>query len=201
MQVKGILLAVERESLRGLEAAGRPEAAEAWHALGAEERRVLEGELPAARWFPAALHERLVGVLARASGDDAALRRAGGRRAADRLLADAERRGIASWVGRGRGWGRIGPLLVAIPSRLLSETSWRLLPGDEAGRFTADVSGAEAISEPTRLVAEALLEGLAARLAGVQVAVRSERSEAGLVRFVGRPLRRAGDAATPATPR
>ncbi|MDX1648616.1 MAG: hypothetical protein R3263_02065, partial [Myxococcota bacterium] len=166
-----------------------------WRALSAEERRTLEGGLPSARWFPGALHERLVEALDDASAGDAALRRAGGRHAADRLLADAEARGIASWVGPGRGWERAGPLLVAVPSRLLSETSWRLLPGDEAGRFTAEVSGAEALSEPSRRAAEALLEGLAARLAGVDVAVRSERPEPGVVRFVGRPRRLRGHAA------
>lgn len=189
MQVKGLLLDIEREALRALEAAGRSEAGEAWRGLPEADRRVLDGPLASAQWYELRLHEALVAALTNATAPNGGLRASGGHRAAERLLEDAESRGLGACLPPGPGWERAGPLLVAIPSRLLSETSWRLVPGDQSGRFAVEVRGADTLSEASRGAAEVLLEGLATRLMGLDVEVRSERPAAGTVVFHGRPLR------------
>lgn len=190
MQVKGLLLAIERDSLRELRASGRPGADAAWRALPEDDRRLLDGELPPMRWFPLAFHERLLDALRTATGGDRRALAQGGRRAADRLLDDAEERGLADCLPAEAGWSRVGPLLVVLPARLLSETSWRLLPGDETGRFAVEVLGAQDLSEGSRELGEALLAGLATRLVGRDVEVRSERPGPDTLRFLGRPARR-----------
>lgn len=174
--------------MRSLEGAAGVRSREAWQALPEAERAALEGELPPRRWFPVELHERLVTALRHAIGEEESARDAVTARVAERLLREAQQLGFASWVGSARGWSRVGPLLVTIPSRLLSETSWRLVPGDEQGRFAVDVRHLQSLSHTSQQAAGALLAALATRLMGVEVRVRSEWPAPDTVRFLARPV-------------
>jgi hypothetical protein len=76
---------------------------------------------------------------------------------------------------------------VALPSAIYSDSNWVLVPGEDRGRFTLEVTDASGLPESLRHSVQGVLECLATRLIGALVRVTSGRPSLDRVVFRGSP--------------
>jgi hypothetical protein len=81
----------------------------------------------------------------------------------------------------------VGPTLVTLPSAIYSDSNWILVPGEDRGRFTIEVTEASGLPESLRHTVQGVLECLATRLIGAPVTVTSGRPSAGRLVFRSHP--------------
>jgi len=195
MQIRGSALALARDEVRGLLGERRLAPEELRRHLLPEDLSYLDAEIHAELWYPIRVHDRLVTTLRDLEGAGSADflvergRRLGGlllARPVVRALeeARAEVPEAASW------WAHAGAVLVALPSALFSCSTWLLVPDDEPGRFTVEVTDAAELPESSRLGVQGALEALASELTGRAVHVASERPRPDCVLYQGRPARK-----------
>jgi hypothetical protein len=181
-----------REEVLALVAEGRL----SWEDLHA---RLEPGEIslvrempPSPNWYPIATYDRLVTTLMDVEGggsNEYLVER--GKQAVESLTAaglelrieeaSLDRETADPW------WARVGPALVTLPSAIYSDSNWLLVPGEDRGRFTLEVTDAAGLPESLRHSVQGVLECLATRLIGALVRVTSGRPSLDRVVFRGSP--------------
>jgi hypothetical protein len=138
---------------------------------------------PAINWYPIATYDRLLTALMEVEGEGSSeylVER--GKKAELRIEeASLNRDSSDPW------WARVGPALVALPSAIYSDSNWVLVPGEDCGRFTLEVTDASGLPESLRHSVQGVLECLATRLIGALVRVTSGRPSLDRVVFRGSP--------------
>jgi hypothetical protein len=147
---------------------------------------------PSLNWYPIATYDRLVTTLMDVEGggsSDYLVER--GKKAVESLTAAGlERRIQEATLNRETAdpwWVRVGPALVTLPSAIYSDSNWILVPEEDRGRFTLEVTDASGLPESLRHSVQGVLECLATRLIGALVRVTSGRPSLDRVVFRGSP--------------
>jgi hypothetical protein len=162
--------------------------------LGPNEISSLREMSPSVSWYPMASYDRLLTTLMEVEGEgsDQYLVELG-KKAVDSLTAT----GLERWIEEASlapqscdpWWARVGPSLVTLPSAIYSDSNWVLVPGEDRGRFTIEVTEASGLPETLRHTVQGVLECLATRLIGASVRVTSGRFSDGRIVFRGHPAR------------
>ena len=179
-----------RDEVLGLVADGKLSWEELRTRLQADEISLLREMLPSVSWYPVASYDRLLTTLRdlEGGGSDRYLVERG-KKAVESLTATSLERWIdeASLADEASGpwWARVGPTLVALPAAIYSDSNWILLPGEDRGRFTIEVTDASGLPESLRHTVQGVLESLATRLIGASVKVTSGRPSDDRVVFRG----------------
>jgi len=147
---------------------------------------------PSMSWYPIATYDRLLTALMEVEGGGSSeylVER--GKKAVESLTAagledrieeaSLDRETADPW------WVRVGPALVTLPSAIYSDSNWILVPGEDRGRFTLEVTEASGLPESLRHSVQGVLECLATRLIGAWVQVTSGRPSLDRVVFRGSP--------------
>jgi hypothetical protein len=145
---------------------------------------------PSISWYPIATYDRLLTALMEVEGGGSSeylVER--GKKAVESLTAaglegrieeaSLDRETADPW------WARVGPALVTLPSAIYSDSNWLLVPGEDRGRFTLEVTDASGLPESLRHSVQGVLECLATRLIGAWVQVTSGRPSLDRVVFRG----------------
>ena len=147
---------------------------------------------PSLNWYPIATYDRLVTTLMEVEGGGSSeylVER--GKKAVESLTAPGlELRIEEASLNRAPAdpwWARVGPALVTLPSAIYSDSNWLLLPGEDRGRFTVEVTDASGLPESLRHSVQGVLECLATRLIGALVQVTSGRPSLDRLVFRGSP--------------
>jgi hypothetical protein len=158
--------------------------------LEPEEISLLREMAPSISWYPVLTYDRLLTTLKDAEGggsDQYLVER--GKKAVESLTATSLERWIDEVSPMDEAsdpwWARVGPTLVTLPSAIYSDSNWVLLPGEDRGRFTIEVTEAGGLPESLRHTVQGVLESLATRLIGASVTVTSGRPSADRVVFRG----------------
>ncbi len=194
MRIRAPALARVAHDVRELERTGGITRQALLARLRPEDLPYLDGEIRE-DWCPVATHDRLLTVLRDVLGrgtEEFLVER--GRRAGQdlrrlSLVKLAERVAAAGDTISAAWWGKAGHLLVTLPSALFSHSSWLLLPDQDPGRFTLEVSDAAQLPESSRLALQGALETLARDLVGRDVRVTSTRPARDRIVYSGRPIR------------
>lgn len=183
-----------REEVLALVADGRLSWEDLEARLEPDEISSLREMSPSVSWYPIASYDRLLTTLmdVEGEGSDQYLVEFG-KTAVDSLTAT----GLERWIeeaslapeSRDPWWARVGPSLVTLPSAIYSDSNWILVPGEDRGRFTIEVTEASGLPESLRHTVQGVLECLATRLIGASVTVTSGRPADGRIVFRGHPAR------------
>ena len=192
LRIRETALRMARDEVLALVADGRL----SWEDLQARfepgEISVIREMSPAINWYPIATYDRLLTALMEVEGEGSSeylVER--GKKAVDSLTAaglelrieeaSSNRETSEPW------WVRVGPALVALPSAIYSDSNWVLVPGEDRGRFTLEVTDASGLPESLRHSVQGVLECLSTRLIGALVRVTSGRPSLDRVVFRGSP--------------
>lgn len=192
LQIREYALRMARKEVLALVADGRL----SWEDLRARlepgEISVLHEMAPSVNWYPVATYDRFLKTLMDVEGggsNEYLVER--GKRAVESLTATGLESQIAA-AGSNRGtvdqwWACVAPALVTMPSAVYSDSNWTLIPGEDCGRFTIEVTEASGLPESVRHTVQGVLESLATRLIGAAVRVTSRRPSPDKVVFRGCP--------------
>jgi hypothetical protein len=192
LRIRDAAWRLAREEVLALVASGRVSWEDLEARLEPEEISLLREATPSLSWYPIASYDRLLTTLMDVEGegsDQYLVER--GRKAVESLTAT----GLERWIEEASRapeswdpwWARVGSTLVTLPAAIFSESNWILLPGEDRGRFTIEVTEAGGLPESLRHTVQGVLEGLAARLIGESVTVTSGRPSIDRLVFRGHP--------------
>lgn len=192
-RIRGTAFRTARAEVLALVASGRLSMEDLHARLEPSEISLLDAQASPRTWYPVGAYDRLVQVLVDLEGggsNEYLVER--GRRSIDSLTALALQARIES-ASRSQGsedcwWLRPGPALVALPSAIYSDSNWTLVPGEEPGRFTIEVTEAGEVPESLRFSLQGVLECLASRLIGAEIQVTSQRPLPDKLVFHGSPV-------------
>jgi hypothetical protein len=191
-QIREYALRMAREEVLALVADGRLSWEDLHARLEPGEISVLHEMTPSVNWYPVAAYDRLLTTLMDVEGggsNEYLVER--GKRAVESLTAT----GLEPQIEEARSnrgtvdqwWARVAPALVAMPSAVYSDSNWTLIPGEDCGRFTIEVTEASGLPESVRHTVQGVLESLATRLIGAAIQVTSGRPSPDKVVFRGCP--------------
>ena len=150
-------------------------------------------EMPASlNWYPITTYDRLLTTLMDVEGGGSSeyLVERGKKVVESLTAADLEPRIEEASSDRESAdpwWARVGPAPVTLPSAIYSDSNWLLIPEEDRGRFTLEVTDASGLPESLRHSVQGVLESLATRLIGDLVRVNSGRPSLDRVVFRGSP--------------
>lgn len=193
LQIRESALRVAREDILALVTDGRL----SWETLDA---RLDPGDIsllhemdPSVNWYPVATCDRLLTTLMDVEGDGSSdyLVERGKKSVLSFTAANLELRIEEARRNRESGdswWVGVGPSLVVLPSAIYTHSNWVLVPGEDLGRFTLEVTDAGGFPESLRHSVQGALECLATRLVGASVRVSSGRPSPDRIVFRGFPV-------------
>jgi hypothetical protein len=180
LRIREYALRMARKEVLALVADGRLSWEDLHARLGPGEISVLYEMAPCVKWYPVATYDRLLTTLMDVEGggsDEYLVER--GKRAVESLTAtglEPQIEGARSNRGTvDEWWARVAPALVTLPAAVYSASNWILIPGEDCGRFTIEVTEASGLPESVRHTLQGVLESLATRLIGAAVHVTSGR--------------------------
>jgi hypothetical protein len=192
-RIRGAAFRTARDEVLALVASGRLSREELHARLEPSEIALLDLQAATRSWYPVDAYDRLITTLMDLEGGGSSeylVER--GRRSVESLTAIGLQRSIESasrTLGSAdRWWARPGPALVALPSAIYSESNWTLVPGEQTGSFTIEVTEAAEIPESLRYSLQGVLECLASRLIGAEIRVSSQRPAPDKLVFRGSPV-------------
>jgi hypothetical protein len=191
-RIREAALRMAREEVLALVESGRLSWEDLRVRLQPGEIALLREMAPAISWYPVASYDRLVTTLMDVEGGGSnqyLVER--GKRAVESLTVT----GLERWIQEASGncgvshdwWAGVGPALVTLPSAIYSDSNWTLVPGEDRGRFTIEVTEASGFPESLRHSVQGALECLATRLIGASVQVTSGRPSPDKIIFSGCP--------------
>ena len=189
-RIRDYALRMARTEVLALLADGRLSWEELHSRLEPGEISLLHEMAPSVNWYPVGTYDRLLATLMEVEGggsNEYLVER--GKRAVESLTAA----GLEAQIEEARSnrgtvdqwWSRAAPALVALPSAVYSDSNWLLVPGQDCGRFTIEVTEASGLPESVRHTVQGVLESLATRLIGAAVHVTSGRPSPDKVVFRG----------------
>ena len=192
LRIRETALRMARDEVLALVADGRLSWEDLHSRLQPGEISLIREMSPSVNWYPISTYDRLLTALMEVEGEGSSeylVER--GKKVVDSLTAvglelriaeaSSSRETSDSW------WARVGPALVALPSAIYSDSDWVLIPGEDRGRFTLEVTDASGLPESLRHSVQGVLECLATRLIGALVRVTSGRPSIDRVVFRGSP--------------
>jgi hypothetical protein len=192
LRIRETALRMARDEVLALVADGRLSWEDLHARLEPGEISVIHEMSPSVNWYPIATYDRLLTALMDVEGEGSSeylVER--GKKAVESLTAAGlELRIEEARLNRETSdpwWARVGPALVALPSAIYSDSNWVLVPGEDRGRFTLEVTDASGLPESLRHSVQGVLECLATRLIGALVRVTSGRPSLDRVVFRGSP--------------
>jgi hypothetical protein len=194
LQIREYALWMARQEILALVAEGRLSWEDLHARLEPGEISVLREVAPSVNWYPVATYDRFLTTLMDVEGGGSheyLVER--GKRVVESLTA----KGLEPQIEEARSnrgtvdqwWARVAPALVAMPSAVYSDSNWTLIPEEDCGRFTIEVTEASGLPESVRHTVQGVLESLATRLIGAAVYVTSRRPSPDKVVFRGCPSR------------
>jgi hypothetical protein len=191
-RIRETAVRVAREEVLDLVADGRLSWEDLHTRLEPGEISLVQEMPPSLNWYPITTYDRFLTILMDVEGGGSSeylVER--GKKVAESLTAaglelrieeaSSDRESADPW------WARVGPALVTLPSAIYSETDWLLIPGEDRGCFTLEVTDASGLPESLRHSVQGVLECLATRLIGALVQVTSGRPSLDTVVFRGSP--------------